>query len=223
MDRILYRYIIFIAGLYFLSMGIVLIVSSTLGTTPISSVNYVLSLHTPLTLGIATFLINVILIAGQFWLIRGRGTRKDRMEILLQIPFSFIFSVFIDFNMALMSGVRPSGYAYALALLAAGCLCQAVGVVLELKPNVAIMSAEGFVKYAARRYNRDSAASSPFRCNTRDIGRDTVSVFLGPYRGCARRLCYSRCGHGLCGELSVSPRYDTRSLAPRGLSGAFTS
>lgn len=76
MDRILYRYIIFIAGLYFLSMGIVLIVSSTLGTTPISSVNYVLSLHTPLTLGIATFLINVILIAGQFWLIRGRGTRK---------------------------------------------------------------------------------------------------------------------------------------------------
>ncbi len=155
MDRILYRYIIFIAGLYFLSMGIVLIVSSTLGTTPISSVNYVLSLHTPLTLGIATFLINVILIASQFWLIRGRGTRKDRMEILLQIPFSFIFSVFIDFNMALMSGVRPSGYAYALALLAAGCLCQAVGVVLELKPNVAIMSAEGFVKYAARRYNRD--------------------------------------------------------------------
>ncbi len=152
MDRILYRYIIFIAGLYFLSMGIVLIVSSTLGTTPISSVNYVLSLH---TLGIATFLINVILIAGQFWLIRGRGTRKDRMEILLQIPFSFIFSVFIDFNMALMSGVRPSGYAYALALLVAGCLCQAVGVVLELKPNVAIMSAEGFVKYAARRYNRD--------------------------------------------------------------------
>ena len=30
-----------------------------------------------------------------------------------------------------------------------------MGVVLELKPNVAIMSAEGFVKYAARRYNRD--------------------------------------------------------------------
>lgn len=30
-----------------------------------------------------------------------------------------------------------------------------MGVVLELKPNVAIMSAEGFVKYAARRYNKD--------------------------------------------------------------------
>lgn len=43
----------------------------------------------------------------------------------------------------------------ALAMLGAGCLSQATGVVLELKPNVAIMSAEGFVKYAARRYNKD--------------------------------------------------------------------
>lgn len=40
-------------------------------------------------------------------------------------------------------------------MLGAGCLSQATGVVLELKPNVAIMSAEGFVKYAARRYNKD--------------------------------------------------------------------
>lgn len=55
--------------------------------------------------------------------------------------------------MALMSQFRPSSYALCLTLLGAGCICQAVGVVLELIPNVAIMSAEGFVKYAARRYN----------------------------------------------------------------------
>lgn len=153
MNKIVLRYLVFILGLYFLSLGIVFIVSSTLGTTPISSVNYVLTLHTALTLGTATFIINVLLILGQFWLIRGCGTRKDKFEILLQLPFSLIFSLFIDANMAMMSQVRPSNYMICLALLGVGCICQAVGVVLELKPNVAIMSAEGFVKYAARRYN----------------------------------------------------------------------
>lgn len=153
---IILRYLTFIAGLYFLSLGIVLIVASTLGTTPISSVNYVVTLHTPITLGTATFLINVLLIAGQFWLIRsGLGTRKDRIEILLQLPFSLVFSIFIDINMAFIGSVEPTSYPMALAMLGAGCLSQATGVVLELKPNVAIMSAEGFVKYAARRYNKD--------------------------------------------------------------------
>lgn len=153
---IIFRYLTFIAGLYFLSLGIVLIVASTLGTTPISSVNYVVTLHTPITLGTATFLINVLLIAGQFWLIRsGLGSRKDRIEILLQLPFSLVFSIFIDINMAFIGSIEPTSYPMALAMLGAGCLSQATGVVLELKPNVAIMSAEGFVKYAARRYNKD--------------------------------------------------------------------
>lgn len=150
------RYLTFITGLYFLSLGIVLIVASTLGTTPISSVNYVVTLHTPITLGTATFLINVLLIAGQFWLIRsGFGSRKDRIEILLQLPFSLVFSIFIDINMTFIGSIEPTSYPMALAMLGAGCLSQATGVVLELKPNVAIMSAEGFVKYAARRYNKD--------------------------------------------------------------------
>lgn len=153
---IIFRYLTFIAGLYFLSLGIVLIVASTLGTTPISSINYVVTLHTPITLGTATFLINVLLIAGQFWLIRsGLGSRKDRIEILLQLPFSLVFSIFIDINMAFIGSIEPTSYPMALAMLGAGCLSQATGVVLELKPNVAIMSAEGFVKYAARRYNKD--------------------------------------------------------------------
>lgn len=154
--NIILRYLTFITGLYFLSLGIVLIVASSLGTTPISSVNYVVTLHTPITLGTATFLINVLLIADQFWLIRsGHGTRKDRIEILLQLPFSLVFSIFIDINMAFIGSVEPTSYPMALAMLGAGCLSQATGVVLELKPNVAIMSAEGFVKYAARRYNKD--------------------------------------------------------------------
>lgn len=149
------RYLIFILGLYFLSAGVVLIVRSALGTTPISSINYVVSLNTPLTLGICTFIINMILIVGQFWLTRGNRTRRDIIEILLQIPFSFIFSAFIDFNMFLTANLSPSMYAISISLLLLGCLIQSVGVVLEIKPRVAMMSAEAFVKYASIRYHKE--------------------------------------------------------------------
>jgi len=153
MKSIIKRYLVFVLGLYFLAAGVVLIVRSALGTTPISSINYVMSLNTPLTLGTCTFIINMLLIVGQFWLIR--GSRQDVMEILLQIPFSFIFSAFIDFNMVLASDIHPVNYAASIGLLLVGCIIQSVGVVLELKPRVAMMSAEAFVKYASSRYNRE--------------------------------------------------------------------
>lgn len=155
LKSLLKRYAVFVTGLYFLSAGIVLIVRSALGTTPISSVNYVLSLNSPLSLGTWTFIINLLLILGQFWIIRNHRKRLDTVEILLQIPFSFLFSVFIDFNMMLTSGLHPANYALSIALLLAGCIIQSIGVVFEIKPRVAMMSAEAFVKYASRHYNKE--------------------------------------------------------------------
>ena len=154
MKQTILRYACFITGLLLLAVGVDLIVKSSLGTTPISSINYVLSLNLPITLGIATFLFNVVIIALQFWLIRGGvGTKKDRVEILLQIPFSVVFSLFIDLNMLWVELIPVPNYGVAVALLLTGCLVQSTGVVLELKPNVAIMSAEGMVKYLCKRYN----------------------------------------------------------------------
>ncbi len=114
-----------------------------------------MSLNSPLSLGVCTFLINMLLIVGQFWLIRERRSRQDTVEILLQIPFSFLFAAFIDLNMALTRGLVPANYAMSLLLLLVGCVVQAVGVVLEIKPRVAMMSAEAFVKYASQRYNME--------------------------------------------------------------------
>ena len=57
--------------------------------------------------------------------------------------------------MALAEDLHPSNYITSIALLLLGCLIQSIGVVLEIKPQVAMMSAEGFVNYAARRYNKE--------------------------------------------------------------------
>ncbi len=151
-----------------------LILRSSLGTTPISSVNYVLSLNSALTLGTWTFVINMLLIAGQVWFIRDRMTRRDTVEILLQMPFSLLFGLFIDFNMALTQHLLPPNYAAAIVLLLAGCIVQSIGVVLEIKPRVVMMSAEGFVNYASRRYNTDFGKSKV----AFDISLVTVATLL---------------------------------------------
>ena len=132
----------------------VLIVASSLGTTPISSLNYVLSINTPLTLGGATFLFNMALIIGQLALAGRNAPKKDYVEILLQIPFSIPFSMFSDFNMWLLGGLQISRYTMAVSILILGCLIQGIGVTLEIKPDVAMMSAEGFVKYTSRRLGK---------------------------------------------------------------------
>ena len=93
------RYLFFIAGLFVNAFGISLIIKANLGSSPISSLPYTLSLKFPITLGQFTLLLNAVLIAGQIALLK-----KDfRKEQFLQIPVAILFSFFIDCSMALLS------------------------------------------------------------------------------------------------------------------------
>ena len=194
-ESLIKRYLIFIAGLYFLALGVVLIVRSTLGTTPISSLNYVLSLNTSLSLGTCTFIVNLLMIIIQFWLVKGKyGDRKDRMEIFLQIPLSFVFSAFIDWNMLMTASLHPVNYQMSLGILLAGCITQAIGVVLELKPMVAMMSAEGMVKYIARRNGKKFGNVKVFVDITLVLTAAIVSVVMsGKIEGIREGSVISAC------------------------------
>ena len=77
---------------------------------------------------------------GQFWLIRKNNTKQDTIEILLQLPFSLIFSAFIDFNMALTSDLHPDNYGMSIALLLTGCMIQSIGVDVTLVTLAVILS-----------------------------------------------------------------------------------
>ena len=102
----------------------------------------------------ATFILNMLLIAGQFWFLRGIGTRRDYMEIMMQIP-SLCFSQPFLTSICISSG-HDSGVLCRRACISRRRLShQAFGVVLEIKPNVVATSGEGFVKYAARRFSKD--------------------------------------------------------------------
>lgn len=156
MKETVLRYTAFITGQYLQAFAIALMALTSLGVTPISSVNYVLSIHSALSFGEATFIFNLVIVVLQLALVAGRhGTKKERIEILLQLPFLLVFSAFIDLNMLLLSHLPQGNYAWRMGLLLAGCVIQAVAVVLEVRSNVVIMPPEGFVKFAARRLNKN--------------------------------------------------------------------
>ena len=81
------RYLIFLIGLFINSMGVSLITKASLGTSPISSIPYVLSLNFPMTLGEFTILFSILLIAVQLLILK----KNFRPEHWLQIPISFAF------------------------------------------------------------------------------------------------------------------------------------
>ncbi len=53
------RYLLFFVGLFINALGVSLITKASLGTSPISSIPYVLSLKFPLTLGNFTIIFSI--------------------------------------------------------------------------------------------------------------------------------------------------------------------
>ena len=136
------RYIVFLIGLFINSLGVSLITKADLGTSPISSIPYVLSLNFPFTLGQFTIVFSLLLIVIQLIILH----RNFKPEHLLQIPISILFGYFIDLTMVMLFFVHPGNYLSSLAYLLVGCVILGFGVYTEVLANVAMLPGESFVR-----------------------------------------------------------------------------
>ncbi|WP_278654604.1 cytidylate kinase family protein [Blautia massiliensis (ex Durand et al. 2017)] len=136
------RYLIFLVGLFVNSLGVSLITKANLGTSPISSIPYVLSLNFPFTLGNFTIFFSIFLIVLQLIILR----KNFKLEHILQIPVSIIFGYFIDLTMILFSWVNPETYIMKIVYLLIGCLILGVGVYMEVLADVVMLPGESFVR-----------------------------------------------------------------------------
>lgn len=145
------RYIIFLIGLFINSLGVSLVTKANLGTSPISSIPYVLSLNLPLTLGEFTIIFSLFLILLQLFILR----KNFKLEHLLQIPISVVFGYFIDLTMVLLKFVQPQSYIFCVIALLIGCLVLGFGVYLEVLADVAMLPGESFVRAVTATWNTD--------------------------------------------------------------------
>jgi len=146
---VLQRYAIFAVATVIQSAGIALVVKSLLGTSPISSFPYVLSLIFPYTLGEFTFAVNMLLVLGQVLLLQ-----RDFDHVQwLQVPMTMLFACAIDVFMEVFGWVTPHSYFWQLVPLVCGTTCIALGVALQGIANVLMLPGEGIVYAVARRFH----------------------------------------------------------------------
>ncbi len=136
------RYVIFLIGLFVNSLGVSLITKASLGTSPISSIPYVLSLSFPFTLGNFTIFFSIFLILLQLLILR----KNFKLEHVLQIPVSVVFGYFIDLTMLLFAWVNPQAYIMKIIYLLIGCLILGFGVYMEVLADVVMLPGESFVR-----------------------------------------------------------------------------
>ena len=174
------RYIIFLIGLFINALGVSFVTKASLGTSPISSIPYVLSLYFPLTLGNFTILFSILLIVLQILILR----KNFKIENILQIPVSIAFGYFIDLTMVLLAWVNPGNYLLKIVALLIGCLILGFGVYLEVLADVVMLPGESFVRAVVQTWNTNFGTSKIAFDSSMTILAGILSfIFFGQLNG----------------------------------------
>lgn len=151
-DEYIRRYVLFGIAVLINAFGIAVITKALLGTSPISSLPYVLSVISLPTMGQYTIYTNMLFILLETIIMGRREAARCKWELLAQIPITLVFGFFIDISMyGLLSWLVPYTYIYKVVALLAGCCILAFGISLEVKANVAMVVGEYFVSVIAKR------------------------------------------------------------------------
>ena len=145
------RYIFLLAGLFVNGLGVSFITKAGLGTSPITSIPYTLSLGFTPTVGMFTLVFNIFLVILQVILLR----RNFQLQNLLQLPIIALFSFFIDLTMSLLGFMQPETYAMKVVSLIVGCLILSFGVFMEMVANVAMLPGEATVRAVSDVFRTD--------------------------------------------------------------------
>lgn len=145
------RYIFLLVGLFVNGLGVSFITKAGLGTSPITSIPYTLSLGFTPTVGMFTLVFNIFLVILQVILLR----RNFQLQNLLQLPIIALFSFFIDLTMSLLGFMQPETYAMKVVSLIVGCLILGFGVFMEMVANVAMLPGEATIRAVSDVFSTD--------------------------------------------------------------------
>ena len=161
------RVCLFVGGLFIMSIGVAFSITSTLGTTPISSISYALALITGIDIGITTFVFNAALILMQFLILRSRFQKKR----LLQLINCVLFGYFTDLALYLVSFIHFDGSLLMCgAYLVISIFLIAFGIFVYMPANIAPLPGEGCVEAIA--------VVTDWRFSTIKIGFDATMVAI---------------------------------------------
>ena len=140
------RICLFTVGLFIMSLGVAFSIISMLGTTPISSISYSLTLITNINIGITTFIFNAALIFIQMIILRSRFRKKR----LLQFINCVMFGYFTDLALYIVSFVPfDNSILCSVLFLIISIFLIAFGIFVYMPANIAPLPGEGCVEAVA--------------------------------------------------------------------------
>lgn len=135
------RYLFLLAGLIIMSFSVAFSIKADLGTSPISSVPYVVNLLTPLTVGNATIIMHCVFILIQILILR----KEYKLIQLMQLPVAIVFGYLTDLSIWAIQYITYSNYVQQWILCIIGIILVVTGVSFEVTANVVTLAGEGVV------------------------------------------------------------------------------
>ena len=144
------RYLVFLLGILISATGIAFITRAGLGTSALSSIPFVLSLITPVSMGVFTFISNMT-----FLLLEVLVVRKFTWKQALQIPATLVLSGWIDVAMYVIPTNYQGPYGISVLYLLTGCILMGVGISFEVMGDVSMLPGEAFIRALARKLKKE--------------------------------------------------------------------
>ena len=134
------QYGLFLIGLFIASMGVALSTKAGLGTSPVASLPYSVSLVSSLfSFGGWLNVLSVIQITVQVILLR---KKCKPLEIVIQTVLAFAYGYLTNLSCWLIWDIPVNSYPEQLLYMAVGCIVLAFGIWIQLKGGVAMLPGE---------------------------------------------------------------------------------
>ena len=130
------------ASVLIMAFGVIITVRSLQGVSPVSSLIYVMSEASGLTLGTMTFIVYLVFVLVQCAVYRDRGMT---VRVFSQLPYTVLYSVCMDLFDYVLASLGAETLAGQWGLVLAGCLLTSLAIAMEADANVSMLPDDGLM------------------------------------------------------------------------------
>lgn len=170
------RFLLYLFGLFMITIGINLSIVSGLGISPVSAFTLPLSETIHISLGTVTTVTYFCFVAIQILILR----KNFKIKNLLQAPFSIAFGFFVDLTGEMLSFIHPETYVSRFVLMLIGIIICAFGATIYIIMDIVPNAPEGLNLAVSEKMNMPfSKVKMIFDCLFVMIGVVISLAFLG--------------------------------------------
>ncbi|MBS1318403.1 MAG: hypothetical protein HP042_08265 [Lachnospiraceae bacterium] len=137
------RFVVYLIGLFIMTLGVSMSVKSNLGVSPVSSIPYTITCIIGVEMGKATILFHIVLVILQIAILRKDFQAKNLLQIIVGIVFGY-FTTFSNYLFSFLP--TPENLLIRLAMMLCSTVVIAFGIFLYLPADIIPLAGEGAMK-----------------------------------------------------------------------------